>query len=322
MGGYYKIEINSEGKGIICTAYLSEGTQLRFRVLRGATYTYGYEQGKNDHHKFSLWDESPYAALLYADDTPLVGAGGGSGNGVIDNSKFSAADYSYQGTWVRYGTSAERDAETIPGSISASEIPGAKPTLNKQLPFRSESGEDIGVYYATSHGAKISGANYLDTGRATLISMDADSRSTDGTSTRSQLRSISFRVEAIPNSQDDSYDAQISMANSLKQLVSTNKQITEAIKDSSAGGNDMYPSVTVCENQNFDVVVAAYDDMQGGTSLNGECTVINSVVGDGVVQLQGKFTTKGTYSVLINGNKFIVKVIEAPKPNSVTVILN
>lgn len=101
--------------------------------------------------------------------------------------------------------------------------------------------------------------------------------------------------------------------------------ITASASASSNGGgssSEQLPTITVCENTNFDVVVGYYDDMISGSSPGGECTATNSVVGDGVVQLRGRFATKGTYQVLISGRKFIVKVIEAPKPNAVTVILN
>ena len=300
--------MQSEGKSVTAIAYLSEGSQLRIKHFQGARINW-FDYGNSKNYWGTLYGSK--ASMLYLDNTPLIGAGGGTDKIKIDNYYFSAADDARQSA-SRSGSyyNFESPAETLDGCHSATEFASWK------YQTRYSDGKTIEIeangskYYNVYDVVAASGTNYLDTSRATLVEQKASNSP------------LSFRVEAIPNSQDDSYDAQISMANSLKQLVTTNKQIAEAIKDSSAGGNDMYPSVTVCENQNFDVVVAAYDDMQGGTSLNGECTVVNSTVGDGVIQLQGKFTTKGTYSVLINGNKFIVKVIEAPKPNTVKVILN
>lgn len=87
------------------------------------------------------------------------------------------------------------------------------------------------------------------------------------------------------------------------------------------GLENSVPTITVCEDQNFDVAVGYYDDMVSGSSADGRVTVTNSAVGDKAIKVSGKLTTKGVYIVDINGKTFIFKVIEEPTASNVKVIL-
>lgn len=88
------------------------------------------------------------------------------------------------------------------------------------------------------------------------------------------------------------------------------------------GLENTVPTITVCEGQDFNVALGYYDDMLSGSSSDGLITVTNTTVGDKVIIVSGKLTTKGVYAVDVNGKTFLVKVIEEPTTSNVKVILN
>lgn len=158
------------------------------------------------------------------------------------------------------------------------------------------------------YGMFEAGTCYLDATRATLVSL-----------TESTQNTVSFRVEAIANTVDDSYDAQISQANYQKEMVEQLKKIANNASSGGSGFTDDVPTVTVNKGANFDVVLSVYDDMTSGSS--GTVQVVNSSVGDNIIHLKGKYTEKGVYKVTINSKKFVINVIENPSASNVTVKL-
>lgn len=144
---------------------------------------------------------------------------------------------------------------------------------------------------------------YLDTSRATLSNISSVSPA------------ISFRVEAIANTVDDSYDAQIAQANYQKQMVEELKDISSKI-----GNNVEAPIFTVIAGKDFSLASNKYDDMLSGSS--GGVTVTNSSVGDGAIIVSGRLDTTGSYIITVNGKSFIFNVIEEPDSSNVVVLLN
>lgn len=320
--GWYKITVGAEeaysvyqgaitylgddtkGNTITAQAYFSAGDMLTFRLYNGGTTVLG---GGSVFHGGA-------GALILQNNTPLVGAGGSyyTAHGTDKNGVYGVSGYVTGGIHKRYINNNEFGGGASGMYCAGGKNPAWYPT-------------DMPQTYAGLRGASYvngvpeSGANYLDTSRATLISQDVSAQQTPY-----------FRVEAIPNTVDDSYDAQISTANTLKtiasyqaSMVQKEGEIVNAIKGLEAGGgggNSDIPTITVCQNETFNVVCGYYDDMQGGSASG--VTVENSNVGDGVVVVKGRMTTVGTFKVTINGKKFCINVVSPPTPNSVTAILN
>ncbi len=319
--GWYKIIIGAEGaysvyqgaitylgddtKGntITAQAYFSAGDILTFRLYNGGTTVLG--SGTVFH--------GGAGALILQNNTPLVGAGGSyyTAHGVDKGSVYGVSGYVNGGIHKRYINNNEFGGGCAGMYCAGGKNPAYYPDVMPQT-YQGLRGSSY------VNGVPESGANYLDTSRATLISQDVSAQQTPY-----------FRVEAIPNTVDDSYDAQISTANTLKtiasyqaSMVQKEGEIVNAIKGLEVGGsgNSDIPTISVSQNTNFNVVVGYYDDMTGGSASG--ITVTNRVVGDGVVEVSGRMTSTGTFKVTVNGKVFCIVVLSPPTANSVTAILN
>lgn len=94
------------------------------------------------------------------------------------------------------------------------------------------------------------------------------------------------------------------------------------VKNSAQSNNSDIPVFSVCQNQPFDVLSSAYDDMQSGKSADGSVEVVNTSTTDKKIHVKGKLLESGEKTIIVNGKTFIFKVLEAPTHNNVKVILN
>lgn len=295
--GYYNITVTAGSEGgvsntvpssvgnITATAYLQKGDSLRFNWYQCGgvtTVTGSYNKNDNWHVRTNNVPKvGCNASLIWLNDLPLVGSGELP---QINNNAFGCGTtYMFpRGLDSNSYGRVERDWYWDP----ASEVP-----------------EGFNLVEGPSYC-------YLDTSRATLSNISSVSPA------------ISFRVEAIANTVDDSYDAQIAQANYQKQMVDYQRQMLDTFKciSEELEANDI-PMITVCQNQDFNVTLAFYDDMPSGRSADNLITVTNSTIGDKVIKVSGRLPSKGVFSVDINGKTFIFKVLETPTTSNVTVIL-
>lgn len=276
---------------ISVNTYLSKGDILKFNYFLHGIIQQDYsEYRKGKWTNYTNWYEGGCnAALISLNGTPLVGAGT---QPVVNNNYFGCGaplykSETYQPTFKHY-TYPETERENI--------FYSREPQI--------ANGYSVPSFYDTSYC-------YLDTTRATVLSISTSTQAT-----------ASFRVEAIPNTVDDSYDAQIAQANYQKQMVDYQRQMLDTFKciSEELEANNI-PMITVCQNQDFNVTLSFYDDMPSGRSADNLITVTNNTIGDKVINVSGRLPSKGVFSVDINGKTFIFKVLETPTTSNVTVIL-
>lgn len=78
------------------------------------------------------------------------------------------------------------------------------------------------------------------------------------------------------------------------------------------------PLLTVVQGQAFDEMVAGYDSLSNGGTVEG-VTISNTDPTDGYIRLLGTFMTVGVHSIELNGNRFVFQVVEPVSSSTLTV---
>ena len=117
---------------------------------------------------------------------------------------------------------------------------------------------------------------------------------------------LSDGIIQVELTQTTAYEAQMSMAESLKKIANNREQSPV--------------TMNVVGGKRFDFYTKGYSDTVGGTSEG--VTVVNTDMTDDYIQVTGIINDSGPKEIIIDNRKYIFNVLTEPDSSNVTIIFN
>lgn len=299
QGGNDSYDITSTGGDLTGIITLKKGDIIQYRTYRG---------GFMDMWSYNGLTEGGKATMVFVNDIPIIGAGGGGGHGLHS---FGSAITGTSTNRIEnyYFSSGSGGCEAKHG------VPTAGNTISGCLPAPT-----TGQYSS----AGVAGQNYLASGTIDLVEQP-----NGGMTPTCTISFLKVSQEENPKNFERIANSIALIANEMVNVKQANKDISEAVRDLSiaisngaigGGGNDFPERITVIAGKQFDEYIRGSDTTDGGT-VEG-ITVINNDESDGYVRVVGNIKNTGNKEVVIDGIKYVFKAVEEPDSTNVTTVLN
>lgn len=227
----------------------------------------------------------------------------------LNNSSWNAAVLVAGGSGARGGwgyNTSTLGGSGGPGGMYTSILGGTSSEIGNRSDSNGEKGRDVHGHSTNgrlgSGGGGGGGSNFVD------ASFFPDYLSIGNNNIGVSMAKITYMGPYIPQTESEFiHDGLL--------------KIAAAIAAAPAGGSSgQIMTINVVKNKEFNITVPNYDGM--GNANKGGVTVVDSVIGDGVIQVSGTLSTSGYQDMIINGRLFVFHVVEEPDSSNITVLFH
>jgi hypothetical protein len=329
----YYIEVSANNGRLMAYVSLKAGDILTSTVIAGGARGDVSGCTNPDYRHAFVHENGAAGCLVSLNGSPLIGAGGRTGNSAyfkskpytlgtvpatpvseINNQYFSSGAggsmNGYGGSgWGLYGFYKGSNGATINGCVAAI------------APDKGSAGDYSDIAKIT---VAQSGSNYLDTSRATLVSAP-----NNGTAVSVTLKPVIVTEKQSLSGIDDGVSriaqnlntiaGKIGKLKSTQQTLNNTLQSTVSTIANCSGGGSVVTNVTVGESFS---VYASMEISQTGTFTDSGVTCVNNDSQDGYIKLSGAITTRGSKEYLFGGTKVVINAVDVPNGSNVAVVLD